>query len=409
MTEKIIAPVIVILLLVSGIIAVTQETPDRARDFLDSPVNVQPPQEEAEEVEESRDDEISGGNVLPASAPDWVKAERWFRSNQSGMALEEMPSQLTALRNEYALSVGFTQKSSLPDNIIPYYEDGYFIEVRVLYENSEVKRTQWIYRDIRGLTRMNAVFSKPSQTNEKEQNEGFIETYDRNSFLIMEYNFLKDGKSNRIDYNYKDGLLISCKAFLQEYDEEELKEDYEDFFRYNRSSFLRVVERVFLQERQILLAGEPLRVSFPKSIKDAALPDNLASEKLNSYPEFFGDVFVEKNDKIVYITDERSRIISQTFYDEEGSIIWVIHNTWQNDRIVSTSKTEGSKVSLAEFEYNSAGDRILEKNYTNGVLERLVRTEGKREIEELYLNDVVVLQAVWEDGRKISETRTGSR
>jgi hypothetical protein len=31
--------------------------------------------------------------------------------------------------------------------------------------------------------------------------------------------------------------------------------------------------------------------------------------------------------------------------------------------------------------------------------------EGTREIEELYMDGVVVLQAVWEDGRKISETR----
>jgi len=38
-------------------------------------------------------------------------------------------------------------------------------------------------------------------------------------------------------------------------------------------------------------------------------------------------------------------------------------------------------------------------------LERLVMTEDNKDIEQLYLNNVVILQAVWEDGRKISETR----
>jgi hypothetical protein len=132
-------------------------------------------------------------------------------------------------------------------------------------------------------------------------------------------------------------------------------------------------------------------------------------EKLNSYPGFFGEVFVYENERIVYTTDERSRIISQTLYDSENKIVWVINNTWLNDRIVSTLKKEGGTEYLAEFVYDSGGGRILEKNYKNGILERVVRTEGKTDIEELYINNMVVLRAVWEDGRKISETRVGSR
>jgi len=48
---------------------------------------------------------------------------------------------------------------------------------------------------------------------------------------------------------------------------------------------------------------------------------------------------------------------------------------------------------------------ISEKNLKNGVLERVVLIDGETEIEELYMNNAVVLRAVWEDGRKISETR----
>jgi hypothetical protein len=191
---------------------------------------------------------------------------------------------------------------------------------------------------------------------------------------------------------------------------EEYTEDYADFFHYNRSSFLRSVERVFYKGRQISVSDEPVRVSFPRNIADAAKPERLAVENMNAYPDFFGEVHVERNNKIVYTTDERGRILTQTLYnDEDETIIWVIKNTWLNDRIISTVKTEDDVEYSAEFEYNSRGDRIVERNFKNGTLERLVRTEGKTEIEELYFNGVVILRAVWEDGRKVSETRTGIR
>jgi hypothetical protein len=35
----------------------------------------------------------------------------------------------------------------------------------------------------------------------------------------------------------------------------------------------------------------------------------------------------------------------------------------------------------------------------------VIRTSGDREIEELYMDDRVILRAVWEKGRKISEER----
>jgi len=180
---------------------------------------------------------------------------------------------------------------------------------------------------------------------------------------------------------------------------------YADFFRYNRSSFLRSVQRVFYKDREISLLDDPVVIAFPSGIMDAARNEFFIGERQNSYPEFFGDFFAEKDSKMVYAIDERGRISSQTFYDENEKVIWVIYNTWRDERIVSTLKEEGGAEYLAEYEYNSGGDRVLERNYVNGVLERVVRTEGKIDIEELYLNGKVILQAVWEDGRKVSETR----
>jgi antitoxin component YwqK of YwqJK toxin-antitoxin module len=111
----------------------------------------------------------------------------------------------------------------------------------------------------------------------------------------------------------------------------------------------------------------------------------------------------------VLFRSERSNILSQTLYDENDSIIWVITNKWSNDRIVSTLKKEGDTEYLAEFDYDSDGNRITERNFKNGILERVVYTEGNTDIEELYFNNMVVLRAVWENGRKISETRVENR
>jgi hypothetical protein len=133
--------------------------------------------------------------------------------------------------------------------------------------------------------------------------------------------------------------------------------------------------------------------------------------KHHSYPEFFGDLFVKENTRIVYTNDERGRILTQTLHnnDEKNSVVWTIANKWSGDRIVSTSKKEGDIESVSEYEYDSDNNVILERNFKNGVLERVVRTEGNKDIEELYLNGIIVLRAVWEDGRKVSETRVYER
>jgi hypothetical protein len=390
--NKLLLAVIFILILFSGFVAVTQETP------LFSP---------------------GTGNQGAGKTPDWVKPTRWYRSNKGGMALEEVSSNVIALRNDYALSIGFTQKEKLPEYMMPYYNDDYFIEVRILYEEGSQKRTQWILRDRNGTSRVTGVFMEPQLIVSDEEDDsgyekkrsGFIEIYDSRSYLICEYNFFDNGVKTRTDYTFKDKLLISSTVYIWEENDNrgEYVESYADLLRYNRSLFLRAVERVFYRERIISLSDEPLRVSFPINLSVGSLSRSFSGERMISYPEFFGEVLVQRDDKIVYVTDERNSILSQTLYDENGSIIWVITNKWSNDRIISTLKKEGDTEYLAEYDYDSDGNRILERNFKNGILERVVYTEGNTDIEELYMNNMVVLRAVWEDGRKISETRVENR
>ena len=440
MAKKTAAAFIFILLLFAGIIALTQETDG------DLP------------IVNAENEFVEGEEYFPSEEkmplPEWVKGARWFRSNAGGMALEEIPSRLTALRNEYALLIDIAEKEELPEYILPFYNESFFIEIRVLYKNREQERTQWIFRDTDGKTRLVAVFyeekaEKEAQTEaaketltevtdeiltevtdemtaeekqdstilidliadnmEKGKNSisGFIEAYDENSLITAEYRFLQDGGRSRTDYDFKNGILLSSKYLLWEGNDVdgEYKHVFTDYFRYNRSSFLRSVQRVFYKDSEISSLDDPVVITFPAGIMAAAKNGYFIGESHNSYPDFFGEITAEENTKMVYSTDERGRILSQTYFDSDDKIIWIINNTWKDDRIVSTVKEEGGNVILAEFEYDSDGDRVLERNYTNGILERVVRSEGKTDIEELYLNGNVILQAVWEDGRKVSETR----
>jgi len=155
LTRKIAAAIIVILLLFAGIIALTQETGG------DLPiVNAENESEEGEDVSYSEDER---------QLPEWIKGARWFRSNAGGMALEEIPSRLTALRNEYALVIDIAKKEELPEYLYPFYDDLYFIETRVLYKKGEQARTQWIFRDADGRSRLVAVFMETEVTEEPQE------------------------------------------------------------------------------------------------------------------------------------------------------------------------------------------------------------------------------------------------
>ena len=431
--HKIIVPVIIlVLLLIAGLIAMTQESdsfnpvPRTPRTVTD---NDDDDQWLSDEDAEYRDN-ILNYFEFADDVPEWITPARWFRSNTGGMALEEIPSRLAALRNEYALVIDFVSREELPEYLEEYYNNNYYIEIRVLYKNGEETRKQWIFRDNGGTTRLIAAFTEPendeaeniyevndetdfinnledTNNNEKINRNGFIEIFDRNGYITSEYRFFDNGTINKNEYNYNNGMIISTSSLLWEENEEggEFAQTHIDYYRYNRSSFLRSVERVFYKERQISPSDESIILSFPGNILSAARVDKFISERINPYPEFFGDVAVTKESKILFTTNERGRVLAETFYDENDNIIWVIQNIWQDDRIISVTKTENGIEYLAEYEYDSDGNRILERNLKDGVIERLVRSEGSRDIEYLYLNNVVVMQAVWEDGRKISETR----
>jgi len=459
--RKIIQVIFLVLpLFIAGFIALTQESDDFNPGITSG---------QEEKFSEDDNNELNGDfqpdYKTEREIPEWVKPARWFRSNAGGMALEEIQSRFAALRYKYALVIDYISPEELPEYLYPFYNDQYFIEIRTFYKNGVEARTQWIFRDFNGTTRLLAVFKELQETEDKtgkdhpegesngeiinlnaalENNDngndiagssvyekdgvnneedngldniadnvkiepaqrfpavGFMEIYDEKSFLLQEISFLDDGGRIKIEIIYKDNYIISAVTSLWDADSGGVyKEAYIDSYRYNRSAFIRAVERKFSADGNISLH------LFPVKIMNSAQNDHFMDEKLNAYPEFFGNLYIQKDSKIKFTTDERGKILSQTFYDNtpEENIIWVIVNTWSNDRIVSVSKTEGDIVLLAEYEYDAEGNMTLERNFRNGVLERLVKAEKDRDIETLYFNNAPILQAIWEKGRKISEKR----
>jgi len=380
--KKIVIITFIVLLLFAGLIALTQEL-----DFL-------------------FDNEYIENDFIEISE-NWVKQPpRWFRSNIGGMPLEETFTSFTALRNEYALSIDFVYHGDVPDFLYSYYEENYLVEIRTLHRNRQPIRVQWIFRDIEKNTRVNAVFINSTVTNEGQviNRTGFVEIFDDKLFLISEYRFFDDGGIIRIDFEYNEDFLISAMVSVWD-DGDNYLSLYTDYYFYNNSLSLRTIERVFHRTTQLGL-NNPVLISFPRRMMDIERNAGMfVTERQNLYPDFFGDIFVAEESKIIYDTDIRGRTVSQTYYSEDGEVEWVIQNTWLDNRIISTTKIEGDNIQMAEFEYNSNGDRILERNYKNGVLERVVYTDGNIDTEELYMNDTVVLRAIWEDGVKISETR----
>jgi hypothetical protein len=423
--KKTILVIFLVLLFFTAIIALTKEVEEVL------PVVI------PDEMEDLKDKDFQ------RNKDDWLRPARWFRSNSSGMALEEIGSRFSALRKQYALAINYVSDEEIPEYLSLFFNENYYTEVRILYKKGEQIRTQWIFRDEKGNTRLNSVVFEPEPELEpKEKNaatqkvtqltaeedaeiaaeedeeehgyieekivitkdiknrKGFIEIFDKNYFLTSEYRYFEDGRTEKTEYTLKDNVLITAEYFVS-VKNNNFKPAYTDYYRYNRSFSLRNIERIFKDEMSLT----PAKASFPRRIMDSLKTGINISERINLYPDFFGDISVGAGYKMDFNIDDKGRVLGQTLYNEENKLVWTIQNTWKDNRIVSTTKTEGETVLTAEYVYNKAGDMISEKNIKNGVLERVVLIEGKTEIEELYMNNAVVLRAVWEDGRKISETR----
>ena len=455
---------VVIFLLFAGILAITQEAGEEyAQDDL--------PLDDMLADFSGQDDD--GEELPPAWEP--LGPPRWFRSNAGGMTLEEIPSRLAALRNKYALVIDYAPPDEIEPRLLPYYQDEYIVEVRILYEQGTESRRQWLFRDESGVARLNAVFippaieqpeEQPDETTEEIDNDinnndidniddideiaetepeeegeltelagefspeappndepppsvapanrdavvsvGFIEIFNEKSQITEERQFFDDDSETLIIYSYNTNILVKAEA-KEKREGEEYHTAYIDYYRYNRSYSLRHVERQFHRYDHDGAYRQPVRLTFPGRVLDAASDQNFISDKLMVVSDFLGSLFAGEGYRVIYTTDSKGRILTQTMLNDKDEEVWVIVNTWSGDRIVAMQKTEGEDRKVTEYEYDGAGDRVIQRDIHNGVLERLVRTSGDNETEELYLDGILVLKAYWVDGRKVSEERVRRR
>jgi len=233
---------------------------------------------------------------------------------------------------------------------------------------------------------------------------GFIEVFNDKTQIIEDHWLYEDDSELIISYFYNGSTLIRAET-RQKTADLEYRALYTDSYRYNRSFSLRHVERLYHDELRI----DPVRLVFPGRVLEAAADKSFLNDKLPLTSDFLETVFVEEGFRMRYDTDSRGRILTQTMINSADETVWTLVNIWSGDRIVAVDKTEGENKKRTEYEYDDAGDRTVMRDIHNGVLERVVYTQGKNDTEELYLNGVLVLKAYWEDGRKIGEERVRRR
>jgi antitoxin component YwqK of YwqJK toxin-antitoxin module len=326
----------------------------------------------------------------------------------------------------------------LPEILIPYHEASFRIEVHILYKNGDEFRRQWIFRDAGGAARLVAVFDREgsvdggeagdavsetaaelagadaedagetAEAGETEEDApaaegpvGFIERYNPEGRITAEHRFREEGEEVTAFFYRQQRLIRAEMGRKTRGGGENITPVYTDLYRYSRSASLRAVERIYHEGA----ADSPVRLSFPHMILAAAADKDFISPGISYGSDFLEEMQTGDGYKILYTTDERGRILTETRQDDAGTVLGELQNTWSGERLVSVRVKTGDDERLTEYEYDESGDRISERNYRNGALERMVRTEGKRDIEELYMNGTVILRAVWEDGRKISEER----
>ncbi|MDR1375181.1 MAG: hypothetical protein LBJ24_09445 [Treponema sp.] len=374
---------------------------------------------------------FAGFLILGGIAAGLAGAQDWFVSNAAGMALEPAFFRL-ALRNRYALSVDRAIPEELPGALLPYFRENYAAELRMLYQEGEEYRRQWIFRDEQRRDRLAAAFN--------DDGSGFIEVYDEMGRLTEEHQFDNEGGVYRTLLSYNQDLLIKAEARFKA--GPPLEDDvaagavsagepeaapetgpppedgppaetllWTDYYRYSRFYSLRAVDRIMHSAPDAGGEGPagapiPVRIRFPRYVLNAAAETAFAAPYPAYDSDFLRDIFTGTSDRVLYNTDDQGRVLSETRWDAEGGLIGELQNTWSGDRLTTVRWIAGDDERLLEYEYDGEGNRTAERNYTGGVLERTVRREGDRDVEELYMNGEVILRALWGiDGRKISEER----
>jgi hypothetical protein len=322
-------------------------------------------------------------------------ADAWYVSNAAGMAVTPSFSYLATIRNKYALHVEESDPDRVPKRLRQYYQKGEDIELRTLYEKGKISREQWTFRLSDPQTGMDKVLMVSVL---KDDGAGFIELYNKDQLITESRRLDGKGGDDLVRYTYKGSVLLKAEFSHKG------KALYTDNYRYSRFGALRKVERVFARGKKA-----PVPEYFSTVVLEVGKRGDFIRPAEGANSEFFDDVVTPSGGHILYTTDDRGRIVRQVHKNAKGEITGELVNNWSGDRLMSVEWTRGKNKRLVKYEYNADGDRTLESDYRNGVLERTVRKDGDKNVEELYVKGQVLLRAIWEGGKKISEERIRPR
>ncbi|MDR2783162.1 MAG: hypothetical protein LBB48_04880 [Treponema sp.] len=386
----------------------------------------------------------------------------WYISNAAGLALSPAPSRIVALRNDYCLGMAIISWTLLPPDVVVYYKSSYIVDSRTLYEKGKPKRQQWVFRDDKGMSRLTAV----ADVKDGKSTLVCIEQYNESHFLMEERQFSEEERSATVFF-YEKSLLVRSETRVETFftiEPEPAVDDGEDdadggdgsgqhtdartesgetagtgtedaegeaaaaapaepqkewretsfwtdYYYYSRSYSIRGVKRIIHAGAQ-----QALTISFPQLKPRPEFDRNFVRPGAAHNSNFLNEPLSgDSVSEVTYTIDDKGRTLAESRYDEAGTLISEVKNNWTRDRLASVEwrsfNGEGDVLErrLTEYEYDSKDDRVMERNYVNGVLERTVRTEGRQEIEEVHMDGKVVLRIVWEDGQKIKEERVRGR
>jgi YD repeat-containing protein len=127
----------------------------------------------------------------------------------------------------------------------------------------------------------------------------------------------------------------------------------------------------------------------------------------------FLDDAAKKREKSSFSIGKDGKIQSEQVKDKDDKPVGEFVNTWDGDRLASITWTPDTsdsasakdKEKTVKYEYDKDGNRTRELDYMGDQLEREVLFDGDKQTEKLYVNGVLMLTTVTENGKKVSEIR----
>jgi hypothetical protein len=318
--------------------------------------------------------------------------EEWFRSDATGLPLGALP-RLAALREDYGLSIQAVASGVLLNRLPPEIRElvgpadllSGFGEERVLYHGGGEYQRLLTIRDSAGHLRL-SYQERPGET-------AFLERYDGRGRLTEERRWLSDVQDEWITYRYSDNQLVQAQG-IKVPDGTVL---WIDRYYYERAGALRRIERQYTDSP----SQAPLSVRFSKTPQDT-----LGAYGADQGSPLAASVSAKsKGPTITYTTDSKGRVLTETRYDGSGRVVEELRNTYRDNRLSSTLRLVGGDSYRREYGYDTAGNRIEERDYHGEILERTLKKTGNQEVEELYMDGKAVMRTIWRDGIKISEER----